>query len=274
MNSAHNSDALVSATLRQWPLIVGAMLVGALVGGAYALATRTEPAWEGTATLRFIAPAAVAGAPTADTLVAMALSPSVQRSVAESLGVDPARVSGQVAAAVSPRDRTIVLIKVEAPSEGEAVVWTEALAAAAAAEALVPVQRHIDFYETKIADQELKIRTTEERVAALAAQLEELSTDVPGSERRALEELYFSNQIRLQDTRAAVAYDRFILDGQRATVTSIEQTTVEPSGGILYDSASVLRGALVGTFLGVFIAAVRARRRLAGDGGSGESAGA
>jgi len=259
MSKAQENGSFVSALVRRWPIVVGAVVAGALVAGAFALTDRAEPTWEGSTTFRYTPPSGVAGAPTPDTFVAMAASPSLQRSVAESLGVDPAEIIGNVEAAISPRDRTMVVIRVEATSAEEAVERTDAVADAAIAEALEPVNRHTEYWEdVRLAEAEQKLAIAQERSEELRRQIAEIGQG--GSELRGFESELHTNELRIADYRAAIEHDRFLLEGMYAAVTVVEDTAVQPRRTLVYDLTGIVRGALVGAFAGALVAAVAARR--------------
>ncbi len=263
MSTAQGMGSFTSAVVRRWPIVAGALIAGVLVSGAFALTDRAEPTWEGSVTVRYIPPSGVAGAPTPDTFVAMALSPSLQQSVAESIGVDPVEMTGSVNAAISPRDRTMVEIRVEAPSEDAAAARVQAIADAAVAGALEPVDRHTEYWEdTRIAEAERKLEMAIHRSETLRQQIDAL----PGSasDRRSFEDQFYVNELRIADFTAALEHDRFLLEGMRAAVTVVEDTAVEPKRTLVYDLTGIVRGALVGAFAGALVAAVAARRETSG----------
>ncbi len=259
MSTARGNGSFVSALLKRWPIIVAAVVAGTLVGGVITFTDRAEPTWEGSVTFRYIPPAAVTAAPTADTFVALALSPSLQQSVAESLGVDPVEIVDSVDAAISPRDRTMVIIRVEAPSPEAAAERVQAVFDAAVEEALMPVHRHIEYWQDiRLAEAERKLEAAIERDAQLRQQIEELPDDA--LDRRAYEDALFTNEIRIIDIRASINHDEFLLEGMEATVSIIEDAAVVPKRTLVYDLTGILRGALVGAFAGALVAAVAARR--------------
>lgn len=259
MSNAQDSGPFLSALVRRWPVVVGAVIAGALIAGAFALTDPVEPTWEASTTLRYTPPSGVGGAPTADTFVAMATSPSLQRSVAESLGVDPSEIIGSVEAAISPRDRTMIVIRVEAPSSENAVERADAMADAAITESLEPVRRHTEYWEgVRLSEAERKLDAALERSEELRRQMGQVPSE--SVELRVLENELYANELRIMDTRAAIEYDRFLLEGMYAAITVVEDTAVQPKRTLVYDLTGVVRGALVGAFAGALVAAVLAKR--------------
>ena len=172
-------------------------------------------------------------------------------------------MTGSVNAAISPRDRTMVEIRVEAPSEDDAAARVQAIADAAIAEALEPVDRHTEYWEdTRIAEAERKLEMAIRRSETLRQQIDAL----PGNaiDLRSFEDQLYTNELRIADYTADLEHDRFLLEGMRAAVTVVEDTAVEPKRTLVYDLTGIVRGALVGAFAGALVAAVAARRETSG----------
>lgn len=258
MSNRNVFAALIDRTLERWPVIAAAILVGALLGAGLGWATQPEPGYTATTTIRYIAPAGVSGAPTADTFVAMALNPSVQATAAAELSVDAEEYAGAVDAAINPRDRSLVVIKVTNADENLAIDMVEALAESARIEALLPAERYAELYRNRIERGQASIMEIEARISLLEQQL--AAADLSTSDRLTLEASLYGEQIRLGSAAEAVESNQFTLDSYATTAEQLGQTTVEPATGTEYVISGSLRGAAIGLFIGVLVAGIVARR--------------
>jgi hypothetical protein len=249
---------IVDATFARWPIILAAVLAGVLAGGAFGWLTQPEPGYEASLTVRYVAPAGLRSAPTADTLVAMALQPSVQTTAAAIAGVDPDAFEDTVSAAVSPRDASLVIIKTKHEDEQTAKIMAESLAEASRLEALLPAQDYIRLYEDRIENDLAKIERVEEYIEELRTELDKGGhTD---EVRTTLEDRLYDQEISLLGLQDAVRSNEFNLSTYEYTVQQLGETVTEPTSGFQYVLSGGLRGAALGLFFGILVAGFVGRK--------------
>lgn len=258
MSNSNVFATLIDRTLSRWPVIVAAAVVGALVGAGIGWITQPEPGVTATTTVRYIAPAGVPGAPTADTLVAMALDSSVQATAAAELGIDASEFTDAVDAAISPRDGSLVIIKVTNANQDQAMAMVDALAESARIEALRPAERYAELYRSRIERGRVNVAEIETRIDRMEQQLAAGGLDTQA--RLTLENTLFSERLRLSATVEAIESNQFTLDTQQATAEQLGQTTVAPASRNVHVISGSLRGGAIGLFIGVLVAGILARR--------------
>lgn len=258
MSEKHVFATLVDSTLSRWPVIVAALVVGALLGAGLGWSTQPEAGVTASLTVRYVAPTGVPAAPTSDTFVAMALNPSVQATAAAEAGVDAADFAGAVDAAVNSRDRNLVIIEVTNTDEAVAIDMAEALAEAARVEVLRPAEAYAKLYRSRV-ERGLEIAgAIEARAESLRAQLS--SDGLTAAERYSLENTLFNEELRLTSTQEAVESNRFTLGTFTTTADQLGETTTSPATGVEYVLSGSLRGAAIGLFIGIVVAGMVARR--------------
>ena len=261
MTENNGIGALIDRVTAKWPVILAGIAAGILLAAILAFATAPEPSYTASSKIRYIAPQGVTGAPTADTFVALALSRSVQESAAASAGVDPAQISESALAAIDSRDKSIIVIRATGPDEETAVRAVNALAEAAKDKTMEPVVSHMLWWQGKIAAKTQQLEVIDERIDRINAQLEgdELTT----SERRALEELAFVNTIRRAETQQELDDTTFLLGRSATTLTTLEEPETVANSSLPHYLSNLLRGALIGLFAGLLVAALVTRRESA-----------
>jgi hypothetical protein len=259
MNERSESGAFLTMLASAWPTILAGVVAGMIVLGVFALVTAPEFGYTATIRIRYVAPTGVTGAPTADTYVALALSNDAQESAATSVGTDPQKMSEQVQAAIDPRDRNMIVIRTSDPSEDVAVAKSLAVADAAKSKAMEPVQTYIDYWLEKIASRASQVELAQQRVDRIRLQLE--NPDLTLGERRALEELEFTNTLRRNDSQQDIDDTHFLLRRSQATLSQLEDPSVTKNSSAPYYLSNVLRGGLIGLFAGIVVAAIAARRK-------------
>lgn len=246
-------SVLLDGVARFWPIVAVAMLVGAVAMGAYALATLPEPGFEGVASVRVMNLTGNAAAPTADTLAAAAVHPSVRETALDALGAE-ADGAGAVTSAVEVKDRAVVNIYAVHRDRDAALDFAVAARSAATSMALEPLssweeadQARIDAYTAELAriDGEL-IRID----AAIAAQPDDVALLGTANSLRSQR---FSLSVTVSDLRLRLlTYSRSVSEFGEPSVKATSQT-----GDVAVAAA---QGALAGLVVGLAVAVVSLSR--------------
>jgi capsular polysaccharide biosynthesis protein len=261
MSENNGIGALVDRITSKWPVVLAGVAAGILLAAIVAFAAAPEPGYTASTKIRYIAPQGVTGAPTADTFVALALSRTVQESAAASAGVDPAQISETALAAIDSRDKSIIVVRATGPDAETAVRIVNALAEAAKEKTMEPVRNHEVWWQDKIAAKTEQLEVIDSRIDRINAQLE--SDELTTSERRALEELAFINTIRRAETQQDLDDTTFLLGRSATTLTTLEEPETVANSSLPRYLSSLLRGALIGLFAGLLVAALVTRRESA-----------
>ncbi|MDI6901939.1 MAG: hypothetical protein QMC79_09645 [Anaerosomatales bacterium] len=257
MSTAKSLTGTLGDIVRFWPVVALVAVLGAVVGGGFGWATRPTDQLVATTTVRYVAPTNAPGVPTADTIVAMALAPSVQASAAETLGLESDALAG-AQAAVSARDRTLIEIRVPGNDEDLIVKKAEALARAAADEAMEPYQIDVAYWEARAeADREI-VAVLEQNVARIEAVLERDDLDV--ATRLEHEQLLAAERRNLLAAEQTLAGDLYQAANYAEATAVFGDTLVTESAGITYAATGVLRGSVIGLFFGALLAGYLGRR--------------
>ena len=259
MKDTTNFSEFLERVADRWQIIAVGIVAGVAIALLYSFVTAPEPGFSATARVRYIAPQGVIGAPTADTFVAMALSEGVQESAAESLSVNPAVLVGSVEAAIDSRDRNMVVVRVNTPGEDESEEMVLAVVDASIAKALEPVNQYVDYWTEKIEAKRAQLALIEARLDHIESQLE--TSTLTNPERRTLEELAFLSGIRRADASQEIRDNEFLLGRSATTLALLEDPAIEPRTAIPYHLSNILRGALLGLFAGIIVAAIASRRK-------------
>lgn len=254
--------ALVRFARTQWPIVLAAVLVGALVGGVWAYMSAPDPGFVAKQRLRVaVGIQGIPNIPTVDSVIAAASLPDVRESAAASLGIAPARL-GAVSAAVDGKNTSVVVVSAQRPERDTATRVARAMSEAVRERVLTQIDPNIEYQRLTLAQQKARIAVLTPRLADLKKQLESGSL-APGD--RASLESAFTN---LQDS-LFTAQDR-------ADLASLQLQQSEhyvfPDGDVLvtpgstggYLLSSVLRGALIGLLAGLAVGWLRFRSRRTG----------
>jgi len=257
MSTAKSLTGTLGDIVRFWPVVALVAVLGAVVGGGFGWATRPTDQLVATTTVRYVAPTNAPGVPTADTIVAMALAPSVQAAAAETLGLESDALAG-AQAAVSPRDRTLIEIRVPGNDEQLIVEKAEALARAAAEKAMEPYQLDVEDWKTRAETDRAIVATIEENIARIEAVLARDDLDV--ATRLENEQLLASERRNLLAAKQTLAGDLYQATNYSEAATTFGETLVAEAAGITYAATGVLRGSVIGLFFGALLAGYLGRR--------------
>lgn len=255
MDDGMTLASIIDRVRARWLVVVAAALVGVALGAAYGYFTAPEPGYVATARVRAIA-GSVPGVPTADTVIALAMTPGIQRSAAESAGLDPKVFAGSVEAAADPRDKTIALVQVTAAEREEAVEAAGALADAAMSEGLRPVWSFLDMQKTKVDALKSELELTTARIETLEGNLEAFS----GVERLSVQESLQNNRIQRYELSQRIALEEYNLVRATETLVPLDAPEVTRATALPYIASNSLRGLLLGLVAGVLVAALGGKR--------------
>jgi len=129
---------LLDGIARYWPVVAAAMVAGAVAMGSYAALTLPEPGFEATASVRVMNLTGKPAAPTADTLAAAAVNPSVREAALDALG-SAADGAGVVSAAADVKDPAVVNIYAVHRDRDKAVEFVTAVRSEATSVAMEPL---------------------------------------------------------------------------------------------------------------------------------------
>jgi hypothetical protein len=254
--------ALVRFGRSQWPIVLVAVLVGALVGGAWAYMSAPDPGFVAKQRLRVaVGITGVPNIPTVDSVIAAVALPDVRESAAASLGIAPAKL-GAVSAAVDGKNTSVVVISAQRTQKAEADRVVRAVSAAVRERVLGQIDPNLDYQRLTLEQQKRRIALIGPRLAELNRQLKAGSltvADRAGLESAVtnLQDAFFTAQDRadLAELQLTQAQRYVYLDGTAIVAPG-------SSGGYLF--SSVLRGALIGLLAGLAIGWLRFRSRRRG----------
>ena len=255
MTEASEVSRVWGAVLRRWPIVLIAALIGAAGFALWSSVRAPEVGYTSSAKIR-VADTSVPNMPTIDTVISYANSAKIKAAVEASSGLEATGVS--VSAAADPKDKRGIVIKTRAPKADAAEAWADAAAEQARANALEMLGSVIGLEEARSSRLKARAEALKQEVAstkALAAKTKDAQAQAD----------YVISAQTLEDTLAGVLesvdVSRFTLQGYRAWVSvtpASSASKVSSEGVVLSD---VLRGGLVGLFIGVLIAALLENRR-------------
>lgn len=247
-------SVLLDGAARFWPVVVAAMLVGAVAMGAYAFATLPEPGFEGVASVRVMNLTGNASAPTADTVAAAAVGASVREAALGALGA-AADGAGAVTSAVEVKDRAVVNIYAVHQDRDAALDFAAAVRSAATSMAMEPLssweeadRARLDAYTAELARIDGELVKVD---AALAARPDDLTIL---SAANSLRSQRFSLSVTVSDLRLRLlTYSRSVSEFGEPSVKAISY-----AGDVAVAGA---QGALAGLVVGLAVAVVSSNRR-------------
>jgi uncharacterized protein involved in exopolysaccharide biosynthesis len=243
------------AVVRRWPVVLIAVLIGAVAFGVWGSTRAPELRYTASAKLR-VADTGVPNMPTLDTVTSYANSARLKAAVVASTGLDPQGVS--VAAAQDPKDKRGIVISASAPKPDTAAKWADAAAEQTRVTALGMLAAPIGL-------ERARARRLEARVAQLEAEIPAMRAAAAKSKDAQAQSNYLVAAQTLEDSLAAAQEDldvsHYALQGYLAwvAVTPAAAASKQSAQGVVL--SDVLRGGLVGLFVGVLIAAVLENRR-------------
>lgn len=239
---------------RQWPIIAAAVVVAAVAGALWARANVAGPVHTATVRLRVSSNISnVQNAPSADSVVATALKPEVKRNAAESSGIDPDDM--QVSAQVETKNRNVITVSVEAPTEEAASDGAAAVAEATRRAALQPLE---PFIANEEANAE-RYSVFQEQLTALLAAAEAGAGRAPvGTQENAA---YLGNRVNLTTSRFnaqnQVAESKYLITIARNYVAVDGEPTLAAASDTGKTAAGLVQGAVLGLLVGLVLAFVR-----------------
>ncbi len=251
--------ALVRFGRTQWPIVLVAVLVGALVGGARAYVSAPDPGFVARQRLRVaVGIQGIPNIPTVDSVIAAVSLPDVRESAAASLGIAPSQL-GAVSAAVDGKNTSVVVVSAQRADRADAERAVGAVSSAARERVLGQIDPNIAYQRLTLAQQETRIAKLEPRLVELQKQAE--SPGLTPSDRASfasaitnLQEEIFTAQDRAELARLQLGQsERYVyLDGN---------VVVAPGSSGGYLLSSILRGALIGLLAGLAVGWLRFRSR-------------
>ncbi len=243
------------AIVRRWPVVLICALVGAGLFALWGVSRAPEVGYTAVAKIR-VADTSIPNMPTLDTVTAFANSAKLKAAVEASAGLDPTGVT--VTGAQDPKDKRGVLVTAVAPKAEDAVKWADAAAEQTRANALEMLAAPIGLEVSRGTRFEARAAVLEREIAGMRV----AALKVKDPQVRAN---YIISAQNLEEQLAGVLDDldvsRYTLQGYRSwiMVTPASNASKQSSQGVVL--SDVLRGALVGLFIGVVIAALLENRR-------------
>jgi hypothetical protein len=231
------------------------VLVGAGLFAAWGVSRASDVGYAAVAKIR-VADTSVPNMPTLDTVTAFANSAKLKAAVEASAGLDPRGV--RVTGAQDPKDKRGILITAVAPTAEDAAKWADAAAEQTRANAL-------EMLAAPTGLEESRGKRFEARAAALEKEIAAMRTAALRVKDPQVQADYLVSAQTLEEQLATVLdsldVSRYALEGYRSwiMVTPASNASKQSSQGVVL--SDVLRGALVGLFVGVVIAALLENRR-------------
>lgn len=239
----------------QWPVVLTAVLAGALAAGAWAYLRAPDPGFVATQRVRVATGVVgVPSVPTVDSVISAVSSADVRASVAETLGIS-ASALGAVTAAIDGKNTSVVVVSARRASSEEAQRVVRAVAVAARERVLQLVDPNLTYQRTTLEAQR-------RRIPELRSRLADLERQVADPKIGALERAVLQQSVTDVLTQAYTAEDR--ADTAELAVRQTEryafidgEARVARGARTGYLVSSVLRGLLLGLLAGVAIAWAR-----------------
>lgn len=249
---------LLDGIARYWPVVAAAMIVGAVAMGSYATLTLPEPGFEAIASVRVMNLTGKPAAPTADTLAAAAVNPSVREAALDALG-SAADGAGAVSSAVDVKDPAVVNIYAVHRDRDKAVEFVRAVRSEATSMAMEPLasweeadRRLLDAYTSELS-------RVEDELARVEAMQKESNDDVSLlSMANTLRSQRFSLSVTVNDLQTRLLnYSRTVSEFGEPSVKEVSRR-----GDITVAAA---QGALAGLVVGLVVSGVVYSRRNTGS---------
>lgn len=257
MSEVSEISRMSGAVVRRWPIVVVAVVVGALLMAGWGATRKADTSYSSSSKVR-IGTSNLPNMPTIDILINYAGSPAALAALESSAGVDTKGV--KLAPAADPKVKTGIVITAKAPDEDRAFKAAQAAGELVRAYGLAQLAPAIKLEEARTARLEARAdelmaeisrtRTLSERAADPAVSADYLVA------AQNLENMYAA-------TTEALDVSRFAREGYLSYVTAEPASAPKrvSGGGVLL--SDVLRGGLIGLFIGALIAALLERRTIA-----------
>lgn len=150
--TSYGSDGIelaIRRLVRYWPVVVVAVIVGAVASAAYARSTVSAAEYVGIADIRIANTTASPLAPNADVVAAAVVAPSTRESVLADLGAD-AEGAGEISSAVDAKDKAVVRISAQHEDPEAAKRYAAAVRSVATSTSLTLMSLETDVLRGKI----------------------------------------------------------------------------------------------------------------------------
>jgi len=243
----------------QWPIVLVAVLVGALIGGAWAYLRAPDPGFVGKQRIRVaVGLVGIPNVPTVDSVIAAVSLPDVRESAAASLGVSVAQL-GAVTAAIDGKNTSVVVVSSRRPDKEMADRVARAVSEAARARVLAQVDPNIEYQKVTLVEQKARIEILNERLKQVSDQL--AAPSLSPAERASFEQALTNIQAQIFTARDKSDLAELQLRQAERYAYLDGDVSVAPGSTGGYVLSGVLRGALVGLLAGLAVAWVRFRSR-------------
>lgn len=241
---------------RQWPIIVAATLVTALLAAGYAYMTRPKAEFVADTSARIVyGIGGIPGLPTVNGFVSVVASPEVRRSAAETLGLEPGKLPS-ASTAVDGKDTTIVHVRVKSPDRDLATKASAAYTEAARAEMMRRLEPDIRFQTETLESLQDRRPNLEKRLDSLDELI--ASGEVPVEQRASLQQAAFNVQNAVFELEDRIR-DAELKIAQMRDYVEVESPRVSTSAGVSSLVSPVVRGIVIGFIIGLAFAWWRER---------------
>jgi hypothetical protein len=255
VSEASEVSRVWGAVTRRWPVVLVCVLVGAAAFAFWGVSRAPETGYTATARVR-VADTGVPNMPTMDSVTAYAGSSRMKAAVVASAGLEAKGVT--VNAAQDSKDKRSVVITAKAAESDTAIDWANAAAEQTRANSLEMIAAPIGLEEARIGRLEARTEQLRKEIAVTRAlALKATDPQVQSNYVVSAQTLEDSLNTALDDLDQA----RFALQGYKSWVAitpALAASKTSAQGVVLSD---LLRGGLVGLFVGVLIAALLENRK-------------